>query len=216
MRSGLTGGCSSMAGVAFGTILSLIGDPHVGQGSGFLVSSPNFSLLTVEPTFVFMRSRPPCLADQSYSPHTGEKDSAIPRSDAFNGCYQLRFEPVSEPATLSQVNGRGRNRWTGKPRAVPWLEGTRLPFVSSNQDLSLPSLNLWGFPVSLTQIQVRSGVRIDTCSSHPYLLWSRNPVPGRLGNQKSLARIQTGPRWARYPTGGVPGRENAYFTSSSA
>jgi hypothetical protein len=58
MRSGLTGGCSSMAGVAFGTILFLIGDPHVGQGCRFLVSSRNFSLFTVASTFVFMRSRP--------------------------------------------------------------------------------------------------------------------------------------------------------------
>jgi hypothetical protein len=57
MRSGLIGGCSSIAGVAFGTIFFLIGDPHPGQRCGFPVSR-NFSPLIVWPTFAFIRSRP--------------------------------------------------------------------------------------------------------------------------------------------------------------
>ena len=57
MRSGLIGGCSSIAGVAFGTIFFLIGDPQPGQSCGFPVSR-NFSPLIVRPTFAFIRSRP--------------------------------------------------------------------------------------------------------------------------------------------------------------
>ena len=57
MRSGLIGGSSSIAGVAFGTIFFLIGDPQPGQSCGFPVSR-NFSPLIVGPTFAFMRSRP--------------------------------------------------------------------------------------------------------------------------------------------------------------
>jgi hypothetical protein len=53
MRSGLTGGCSSIAGVAFGTIFFLIGDPHPGQRCGFPVSG-KFSPLIVWPTFAFI------------------------------------------------------------------------------------------------------------------------------------------------------------------
>jgi hypothetical protein len=55
MRSGLIGGCSSIAGVAFGTIFFLIGDPQPGQSCGF-PASRNFSPLLVGPTFAFMRS----------------------------------------------------------------------------------------------------------------------------------------------------------------
>jgi hypothetical protein len=81
MRSGLIGGCSSIAGVAFGTIFFLIGDPQPGQSCGFPVSR-NFSPLIVGPTFAFMRSRPLLAGlDRSsqnhFSARPGENDSAI-------------------------------------------------------------------------------------------------------------------------------------------
>jgi uncharacterized membrane protein (UPF0136 family) len=58
MRSGLTGGSSSIAGVAFGRIFFLIGDPQVGQSWGSPAAARKFSPLIVAPTFSFMRSRP--------------------------------------------------------------------------------------------------------------------------------------------------------------
>jgi hypothetical protein len=113
MRSGLIGGCSSIAGVAFGTIFFLMGDPQPGQSCGFPVPR-NFSSLIVGPTFAFMRSRPLLAgSDRSSQNHysaADRDDSAIFRSDASSGCSELGYRPVSEWAALSQVNGRGRNR----------------------------------------------------------------------------------------------------------
>jgi hypothetical protein len=115
MRSGLTGGCSSIAGVAFGTIFFLIGDPHPGQSCGFPVSR-NFSPLIVWPTFAFIRSRPfacrigPLFAQSLQRRRPGENDSALSRSDASSGYSELGYRPVSQGAALSQVNGRGCNR----------------------------------------------------------------------------------------------------------
>jgi hypothetical protein len=61
MRSGLTGGCSSIAGVAFGTILCLIGNPHVGQlripdGTKLLTISSRANVYFHEVTPLCLRS----------------------------------------------------------------------------------------------------------------------------------------------------------------
>jgi len=47
----------------------------------------------------------------------------------------------------------------------------------------------------LAQIEERSGVRIDTCSSHPSLSMKQKPAPGKSDEPKKyIAKIKTGPR----------------------